>query len=84
MCRREIDMDQAAVDIAKGREVLPKNVRPVHYDLTLEPNLETFVYEGKVVIEYALSIHCAREIVLLTPDPLPLALMLSRTQPPSP
>lgn len=53
MCRRELEMDQAAVDIAKGREVLPKNVKPVHYDLTLEPNLESFEYEGKVVIEYA-------------------------------
>lgn len=39
------------LDITKGREVLPKNVKPIHYDLTLEPNLETFEYEGKVVIE---------------------------------
>lgn len=51
MCRRELDMDQAAVDTAMGREVLPKNVKPVHYDLTLEPNLETFEYDGKVIIE---------------------------------
>lgn len=55
MCRRELDMDQAAVDVAMGREVLPKNVKPLHYDLILEPNLETFEYEGKVVIEYACS-----------------------------
>lgn len=54
MCRRELEMDQSALDIAKGREVLPKNVKPVHYDLTLEPNLETFEYEGKVIIEYEL------------------------------
>ena len=52
MCRRDADVTGANLDIAKGREVLPKNVKPVHYDLTLEPNLETFEYEGKVVIEY--------------------------------
>ncbi|KAL1302244.1 hypothetical protein AAFC00_002667 [Neodothiora populina] len=51
MCRRELEMDQSALDIAKGREVLPKNVKPVHYDLTLEPNFDTFVYEGKVIID---------------------------------
>lgn len=39
------------LDISKGREVLPNNVKPIHYDLTLEPNLDTFEYEGKVVIE---------------------------------
>ncbi|KAJ9626577.1 Aminopeptidase 2 mitochondrial [Taxawa tesnikishii (nom. ined.)] len=44
-------MADANLDISKGREVLPKNVRPIHYDLTLEPNLETFQYEGKVIID---------------------------------
>lgn len=39
------------MDIAKGREVLPKNVKPLHYDLTLEPNFETFKYEGTVIID---------------------------------
>jgi aminopeptidase 2 len=51
MCRRDADAMGANLDIAKGREVLPKNVKPLHYHLTLEPNLETFQYEGKVVIE---------------------------------
>lgn len=55
MCRRDADVTGANLDIAKGREVLPKNVKPVHYDLTLEPNLDTFEYEGKVVIEYITS-----------------------------
>lgn len=36
-----------------GRQVLPTNVKPVHYDLTLEPNFEKFTYEGTVTIEYA-------------------------------
>lgn len=37
----------------QGREVLPTNVKPVHYDLTLDPNFEKFTYDGTVVIEYA-------------------------------
>ena len=40
------------MDVSKGREVLPTNVKPVHYDLTLEPDFEKFSYEGRVVIEY--------------------------------
>ncbi|KAG2420883.1 aminopeptidase 2 [Aspergillus terreus] len=34
-----------------GREVLPTNVKPVHYDLTLEPKFESFTYNGTVVID---------------------------------
>ena len=33
------------------REVLPTNVKPLHYDLILEPNFETFKYNGTVTIE---------------------------------
>jgi aminopeptidase 2 len=53
MCRhqREIDVADSSMDIAAGREVLPKNVKPLHYDLTLEPNFESFKYEGTVSIE---------------------------------
>ena len=52
MCRqRELDTAGGNLDISKGREVLPKNVKPLHYDLTLEPNFATFEYEGKVVID---------------------------------
>jgi aminopeptidase 2 len=40
-----------AVDITMGREVLPVNVKPLHYHLTLEPNLKSFDFKGKVVIE---------------------------------
>jgi len=49
MCQHQ--ETSASLDISKGREVLPKNVKPVHYDLTLEPDFRTFEYEGKVVIE---------------------------------
>ena len=45
-------MPGGSVDVDAHREVLPTNVKPLHYDLTLEPNFESFKYEGKVVIEY--------------------------------
>ncbi|KAI9671537.1 MAG: Aminopeptidase 2 mitochondrial [Caeruleum heppii] len=45
------DMVSSAMDVTKGREVLPVNVRPVHYDLTLEPDFESFTYEGHVKID---------------------------------
>jgi len=52
MCKHFADaVSESATDVSKGRELLPKNVKPLHYHLTLEPNLETFEYKGKVVIE---------------------------------
>jgi aminopeptidase 2 len=39
------------VDITNGREILPGNVIPRHYDLTLEPDFEKLTYEGTVVID---------------------------------
>jgi len=45
-------MSGGSTDVTAHREVLPTNVKPLHYDLTLEPNFEKFTYEGKVVIEY--------------------------------
>lgn len=52
MCQSHDDVAGGSVDITKGREVLPTNVKPVHYDLTLEPDFEKFTFEGRVVIEY--------------------------------
>jgi aminopeptidase 2 len=51
MCRHGTDATSASMDITQGREVLPTNVKPLHYNLTLEPDFEKFTYEGKVVIE---------------------------------
>ena len=51
MCRHGTDITNSAIDITHGREVLPTNVKPLHYDLTLEPDFENFTYNGKVVIE---------------------------------
>ena len=42
----------SSVDITQGREVLPGNVKPTNYAVELEPNFETFKYDGTVVIEY--------------------------------
>lgn len=32
------------------RDVLPTNVKPTHYDLTITPNMEAFTFEGCVLI----------------------------------
>ena len=52
MCRHNADIPGGSVHVESGREVLPTNVKPLHYDLTLEPNFDKFSYEGTVVIEY--------------------------------
>jgi len=39
------------VDITSSRELLPANVKPRNYLLTLEPDFEKFTFEGTVVIE---------------------------------
>lgn len=44
------------VDASKGRELLPANVKPIHYALTLEPNFDTCTYDGSVTIEYGLRL----------------------------
>jgi aminopeptidase 2 len=41
----------AGMDVTKGREILPANVIPKHYDLTLEPDFKKLTYEGTVVID---------------------------------
>jgi aminopeptidase 2 len=53
MCRHHSGSEDvsSSVDISQAREVLPTNVKPLHYDLTLEPNFDDFTYKGKVVID---------------------------------
>ncbi|KAG0641126.1 peptidase family M1-domain-containing protein [Tuber brumale] len=40
-----------SVDITQEREVLPGNVKPIHYAVELEPSFETFKYDGTVTID---------------------------------
>ena len=54
MCRQNTDVPGGSVGVEAKREVLPTNVKPLHYNLTLEPNFDKFSYEGTVVIEYVL------------------------------
>ena len=54
MCLRHADVPSGSTNVPHGREVLPTNVKPVHYDLTLDPDFEKFTYDGTVVIEYVL------------------------------
>ncbi|KAB8302634.1 hypothetical protein EYC80_006002 [Monilinia laxa] len=45
------EVESAGIDITKGREILPANVIPRHYDLTLEPDFKKSTYEGTVIID---------------------------------
>lgn len=50
MCRT-IEGGSGSIDITQGREVLPTNVKPLHYDVVLEPNFEDFTFNGTVAID---------------------------------
>lgn len=39
------------LDNVADRDILPKNVKPIHYDLTLELDVSSVDYSGKVAIE---------------------------------
>lgn len=55
MCRLAGDIEHtggASPDPTKGRELLPTNVIPKHYDVTLEPDLKNFTFNGKVLIDF--------------------------------
>ncbi len=47
----ESEAPSSGTDVSKGREILPANVIPKHYDLTLEPDFEKLKYEGTVIID---------------------------------
>ena len=55
MCRLAGDHGHfggANPDPTMGRELLPTNVVPRHYDVTLEPDFEKFIFKGTVVIDF--------------------------------
>ncbi|KAJ9617815.1 Aminopeptidase 2 mitochondrial [Knufia peltigerae] len=49
MCR--FMSDSPGVTSTQGRVVLPDNVVPKHYDLTLEVDFDEFTFEGSVIID---------------------------------
>lgn len=55
MCGTQAELHGGSIDVTRGRVLLPNNVKPLHYDLTLEPDFKNFTYEGTVVIEYVHS-----------------------------
>lgn len=69
MCSsRRAEESSGSTNIPDGREVLPTNVKPVHYDLTLEPDFEKFTYDGTVVIEYVFAFFIAPHIPFILSD----------------
>ncbi|KAI0018365.1 peptidase family M1-domain-containing protein [Xylariomycetidae sp. FL0641] len=42
----------AKPDPNQGRELLPTNVIPTHYDVTLEPDFKKFTFEGKLLVDF--------------------------------
>lgn len=44
-------VQSGGLDVSKGREILPANVVPKHYDLVLEPDFQKLTYKGSVVID---------------------------------
>ena len=51
MCRAASADTAGSIDISKGREILPTNVIPKHYDLVLECDFDKFTFEGTVIID---------------------------------
>ncbi|AJS53067.1 Ape2p [Saccharomyces cerevisiae YJM1447] len=50
------------------REILPDNVVPLHYDLTVEPDFKTFKFEGSVKIELKINNPAIDTVTLNTVD----------------
>ncbi|KAI9491733.1 aminopeptidase [Zychaea mexicana] len=53
--------------MSSQRQVLPTNVKPLHYDLTLKPDLGTFVFYGQVKVDLEVK-EDTTTIVLNTHD----------------
>lgn len=46
----EVETGGGPVNV-QARELLPTNVKPTHYDLSLEPDFDKFTFDGRVVID---------------------------------
>lgn len=45
------DNVEGSMDVTQGREVLPKHIKPTHYQVELEPKFDDFTFVGKLSIE---------------------------------
>lgn len=54
----------SSVTPAAKREILPTNVTPLHYDLRVEPNFETFKFKGLVKIDLKVNDPKINEVQL--------------------
>ena len=52
MCRQHADASGSTT--VQDREVLPTNVKAIHYDLTMEPDFSKFTFDGHVEIQSVL------------------------------
>ncbi|KAI8925335.1 peptidase family M1-domain-containing protein [Entophlyctis helioformis] len=49
-CHASPETAAAGTPAPAARDVLPANVKPSHYDLSLTPNFDTFVFDGTVAV----------------------------------
>ena len=46
-----VEVENSGMDVTMDREILPANVIPRYYDLTLEPDFTTFKFAGTVIVD---------------------------------
>ena len=51
MCRTHAAAEMGGAVNVQGRELLPTNVVPRHYNVTLEPDFKKLTFDGTVVID---------------------------------
>ena len=71
--------NKTEIMVAFERDILPSHVKPIHYDVTIVPDLEKFTFTGKVAIDLQVNSNTkeiqlnANELVLLTANVVNLA-----------
>lgn len=55
MCHHSRSSDNSASVVNQEREVLPTNVKPLHYDLTIEPIFDNFTFKGEETIDFQVN-----------------------------
>ena len=52
-------------DASKLFERLPQTVVPIHYDLTIQPFLDKFEFNGNVIIDLQVCFNMKRKLILM-------------------